>query len=89
LAEYPDKNLLKAVSELWPEDFANLERAHGFSEPLLLPPAFSYLRHILGFFGLTDMAFVQVENQAMAEAAASVAVATERIGKPHQSTSLK
>lgn len=39
-----------------------------------------YLRHILGFIGLTDVTFVHAENQAGKEAAAFFAAAAERIG---------
>ena len=39
-----------------------------------------YLRHVLGFIGLTDVTFVHAENQAREEAAASFADAAERIG---------
>src|ERR1700680_3776994 len=45
--------------------------AFDFQEP--------YLRHILGFIGLTDVTFIHAENQAGTEAAASLAAATERI----------
>src|SRR6202049_2570205 len=45
--------------------------AFDFQEP--------YLRHILGFIGLTDVKFIHAENQAGTEAAASLAAATERI----------
>jgi FMN-dependent NADH-azoreductase len=46
--------------------------AFDFQEP--------YLRHVLGFIGLTDVTFVHAENQAREEAAASFADAAERIG---------
>ncbi len=39
-----------------------------------------YLRHILGFLGLTDVTFVHAENQAREEADVSFAAAAERIG---------
>jgi FMN-dependent NADH-azoreductase len=39
-----------------------------------------YLRHILGFVGLTDVTFIHAENQAKSEAAASLAAVAERIG---------
>jgi FMN-dependent NADH-azoreductase len=39
-----------------------------------------YLRHILGFIGLTDVTFIHAENQAKSEAAASLATVAERIG---------
>jgi FMN-dependent NADH-azoreductase len=39
-----------------------------------------YLRHILGFIGLTDVTFIHAENQAREEAAAFFAAAAERIG---------
>jgi FMN-dependent NADH-azoreductase len=38
-----------------------------------------YLRHILGFIGLTDVTFIHAENQVGAEAATSFAAAAERI----------
>jgi FMN-dependent NADH-azoreductase len=40
-----------------------------------------YLRHILGFIGLTDVTFIHAENQLREEAAASLAAASERIGQ--------
>src|ERR1700730_2641130 len=40
-----------------------------------------YLRHILGFIGLTDVIFVHAENQAREEAGPSLASAAERIGR--------
>ena len=46
--------------------------AFDFQEP--------YLRHILGFIGVTDVTFIHAENQAREEAAVSFAVAAERIG---------
>jgi len=46
--------------------------AFDFQEP--------YLRHILGFIGLTDVTFIHVENQAREEAAAFFADAAERAG---------
>ena len=46
--------------------------AFDFQEP--------YLRHILGFIGLTDVTFIHVENQAREEAAAFFADAAERVG---------
>jgi FMN-dependent NADH-azoreductase len=39
-----------------------------------------YLRHILGFIGLTDVTFIHAENQAREEAAVSFAAVAERIG---------
>src|SRR5439155_19317259 len=39
-----------------------------------------YLRHILGFIGLTDVMFIHAENQAREQAGASLAAAVERIG---------
>jgi FMN-dependent NADH-azoreductase len=39
-----------------------------------------YLRHILGFIGLTDVTFIHAENQAREGAAWSVAAASEQIG---------
>jgi FMN-dependent NADH-azoreductase len=39
-----------------------------------------YLRHILGFIGLTDVTFIHAEKQAGAEAAVSFAAVAERIG---------
>jgi FMN-dependent NADH-azoreductase len=47
--------------------------AFDFQEP--------YLRHILGFIGLTDVTFIHAENQAREEAAVSVAAVAERIGR--------
>jgi FMN-dependent NADH-azoreductase len=38
-----------------------------------------YLRHILGFIGLTEVTFIHAENQAREEASASLAAAVERI----------
>jgi FMN-dependent NADH-azoreductase len=46
--------------------------AFDFQEP--------YLRHILGFIGLTDVTFIHAENQAREEAALFFAAAAERIG---------
>ena len=40
-----------------------------------------YLRHILGFIGLTDVTFVHAENQAREEAGPSLASAAEHIGR--------
>jgi FMN-dependent NADH-azoreductase len=40
-----------------------------------------YLRHILGFIGLTDVTFIHAENQAREEAGPSLASAAERIGR--------
>ncbi len=45
--------------------------AFDFQEP--------YLRHILGFIGLTDVAFIHAENQSRDQAAASLESAAERI----------
>lgn len=39
-----------------------------------------YLRHILGFIGLTDVTFIHAENQAREEAATFFAATAERIG---------
>jgi FMN-dependent NADH-azoreductase len=39
-----------------------------------------YLRHILGFIGLTDATFIHAENQAREDAAVFFAAAAERIG---------
>src|SRR6266404_5667644 len=39
-----------------------------------------YLRHVLGFVGLTDVTFIHAENQAREEAAVFFAAAAERIG---------
>jgi FMN-dependent NADH-azoreductase len=39
-----------------------------------------YLRHILGFIGLTDVTFIHAENQGRENAAASFADAIKRIG---------
>lgn len=47
--------------------------AFDFQEP--------YLRHILGFIGLTDVTFIHAENQAREEAAVVFAAAAERIGR--------
>src|SRR5882762_1261748 len=47
--------------------------AFDFQEP--------YLRHILGFMGLTDVTFIHAENQAREEAAVFFAAAAERIGE--------
>jgi FMN-dependent NADH-azoreductase len=38
-----------------------------------------YLRHVLGFIGLTDITFIHAENQSRAQAAASLESAVERI----------
>lgn len=46
--------------------------AFDFQEP--------YLRHILGFMGLTDVTFIHAENQAFDEAAVFFAAAVRRIG---------
>jgi FMN-dependent NADH-azoreductase len=46
--------------------------AYDFQEP--------YLRHILGFVGLTDVTFIHAEKQGGKEADASLAAAAERIG---------
>jgi FMN-dependent NADH-azoreductase len=48
------------------------KQAFDFQEP--------YLRHILGFIGLTDVTFIHAEKQAREEAAVSFAAAAERIG---------
>jgi len=48
------------------------KQAFDFQEP--------YLRHILGFIGLTDVTFVHAEKQAREEAAVSFAAAAGRIG---------
>jgi FMN-dependent NADH-azoreductase len=45
--------------------------AFDFQEP--------YLRHILGFIGLTDVTFIHAENQSRDQAAASLESAVERI----------
>ncbi len=47
--------------------------AFDFQEP--------YLRHILGFIGLTDVKFIHAENQAREEAAIFFAAAAERVGE--------
>jgi FMN-dependent NADH-azoreductase len=47
--------------------------AFDFQEP--------YLRHILGFIGLTDITFIHAENQAREAAAVSFAGVEERIGR--------
>jgi FMN-dependent NADH-azoreductase len=47
--------------------------AFDFQEP--------YLRHILGFVGITDVTFIHAENQAGAEADTSFAVAAKKIGR--------
>jgi FMN-dependent NADH-azoreductase len=46
--------------------------AFDFQEP--------YLRHILGFIGLTDATFIHAENQVREDAAVSFAAVVERIG---------
>ena len=38
-----------------------------------------YLRHILGFIGLTDVTFIHAENQSREQAPASFGAAVERI----------
>ena len=48
------------------------KQASDFQEP--------YLRHILGFIGLTDVTFIHAEKQAREEAAVFFAAAVERIG---------
>ncbi|MGO8790933.1 MAG: FMN-dependent NADH-azoreductase [Terriglobia bacterium] len=40
-----------------------------------------YLRHILGFIGLTDVTFIHAENQLRESAGTSLATATEQIVK--------
>ena len=45
--------------------------AFDFQEP--------YLRHVLGFIGLTDVTFIHAENQSRDQAAASLESAGERI----------
>src|ERR1700675_969669 len=40
-----------------------------------------YLRHILGFIGLTDVTFIHTENQSREEAGPSLASAAEHIGR--------
>jgi FMN-dependent NADH-azoreductase len=40
-----------------------------------------YLRHILGFIGLTDVTFIHAENQAREKAGPSLASAAEHIGR--------
>ena len=47
--------------------------AFDFQEP--------YLRHILGFIGLTDLTFIHAENQSREEAAASFEAAAQRIAE--------
>jgi FMN-dependent NADH-azoreductase len=47
--------------------------AYDFQEP--------YLRHILGFVGITDVTFIHAEKQGGEEAGASLAAAAERIGE--------
>jgi len=47
--------------------------AYDFQEP--------YLRHILGFIGLTDVTFIHAEKQSGKEAGTSLAAAAERIGE--------
>jgi FMN-dependent NADH-azoreductase len=47
------------------------KEAFDFQEP--------YLRHILGFIGLTDVTFIHAENQSRDQAAASLESAAERI----------
>ena len=39
----------------------------------------TYLRHIVGFIGLTDVTFIHAENQAREQASASIEAAGERI----------
>jgi FMN-dependent NADH-azoreductase len=41
----------------------------------------SYLRHIFGFIGLTDVTFIHAENQLREGAVSSLAVALEQIGR--------
>ncbi len=40
-----------------------------------------YLRHILGFIGLTDVTFIHTDNQSREQAAASFEAAVERIAE--------
>src|SRR5467141_3946990 len=40
-----------------------------------------YLRHILGFLGLTDVTFIHAENQVREDAGASLAAVSERISR--------
>jgi FMN-dependent NADH-azoreductase len=40
-----------------------------------------YLRHILGFIGLTDVIFIHAENQGREAAGPSLAAAAEEIGR--------
>jgi len=47
--------------------------AYDFQEP--------YLRHVLGFIGLTDVTFIHAENQAKPESEAAFAAITARIGR--------
>src|SRR6267142_1753021 len=47
--------------------------AFDFQEP--------WLRHVLGFIGLTDVTFIHAENQAREQAAVSFAAVAERIGR--------
>jgi FMN-dependent NADH-azoreductase len=49
------------------------KEAFDFQEP--------YLRHILGFIGLTDVTFVHAENQGREEGAVSFAAVAEHIGQ--------
>jgi len=44
-----------------------------------------YLKHILGFIGITDVTFIHAENQSKETAPASLAAATEQI---HQAATL-
>ena len=41
----------------------------------------SYLRHIFGFIGLTDVTFIHAEKQSGEEAGLSFAAAVEQIGR--------
>jgi FMN-dependent NADH-azoreductase len=40
-----------------------------------------YLKHVLGFIGLTDVTFIHAENQSRAEAAASFDTATQHVSR--------
>jgi FMN-dependent NADH-azoreductase/uncharacterized membrane protein YphA (DoxX/SURF4 family) len=65
------KNVVVITSRGGAYEKGTAMEAFDFQEP--------YLRHILGFIGLTDVTFIHAENQAREEAAVFFAAAAERI----------
>ena len=65
------KNVVGITSRGGMYEKGSTREAFDFQEP--------YLQHILGFIGLTDIAFIHAENQAGGQALASMATAGGRI----------